>query len=163
MITLVISIFLAGCSSDYFQSLSELSPSPPWSGALPQQKVKAEVKKYFYPYTQKRDPFTALIGNTSRDSTSSEDLSIHELPNLELKGILRDRKGKMAMITSRDGGTFLLRAGKIYDRKNRVIPGISGMIKEKSVILISKDQQDQKVTELNLKNIDETKTSLKSQ
>ena len=159
----VLSIFLAGCSGkDDYKSLSELVPSPTQAAAAPQPEAKAETPRYFYPYASKRDPFAPLVGSAgyAGSSSGSQGLSSGELTNLELKGILRDRKGKVALISASDGEAFVLRSGRIYDKKNRIVSGISGIIKENSVILIS---QNRTVTELSLRNKDEGGTGSRSQ
>ncbi len=108
---------------------------------------KAEPPKYFYPFAAKRDPFAPLVGITSgtNDPASGKGLAKGELSNLELKGIMLDRKGKVAYIASTTGEVFFLRSGRIYDKKNRVVAGVSGIIKENSVVLIS---QNRTMTEL---------------
>lgn len=159
----ILSIFLTGCSGkDDYKSLSELVPSPKLSAEMPQPEAKAEAPRYFYPYASKRDPFAPLVGNAGYAGASSggQGLSSGEMTNLELKGILRDRKGKVALISASDGEPFVLRSGRIYDKKNRIVSGISGIIKENSVILIS---QNRTVTELSLRNKDEGGTASKSQ
>ena len=78
---------------------------------------------------------------------------------MELKGILKDRRGKVAIISASDGEYYVLKSGRIYDRKSRVIPGVSGIIKEKSVVLIS---QNRTITELFLHRTDEAAVSVNS-
>ena len=150
---LLLSVLLAGCSGkDEYKSLAVLVPSPTQKAAPPAPEVKPETPRYVYPYASMRDPFTPLAGGAaSVGSSASQDMSNGDLGNLELKGILRDRKGKVAMISASDGEFFVLRSGRIYDKKNRIVSGISGIIKENSVVLIS---QNRTVTELSLRNKD---------
>lgn len=125
-------------------------------------ETKEEPPRYFYPHAAKRDPFVPLIGGeafSSASKGSGKDLAAGELSNLELKGILKDRRGKIAIITTTDGEPFVLRSGRIYDRKNRVVSGVSAIIKEKSVVLISKSRA---ITELSLKKKDEGTISVNS-
>ena len=135
-------------------TLSQLYPaaaSPKITAAAPE--AKEEPSRYFYPYGNKRDPFIPLIGATGMASSGEgKGLGKGDLANLELKGILHDHRGKMAVIASGGGEHYVLRAGRIYDRKNRVVTGVSGIIKEKSVILIS---QNRTMTELSLRTREE--------
>ncbi len=147
---------LPGCSknSDRIKSLAELHPEA--QSAKLQDAVmeeKAEPPRYFYPYASKRDPFAPLAGGPAGmgNSAAGKGLEKGELTNLELRGIMKDRKGKVAFISSTDGEPFVLRSGRIYDRKNRIISGVSGIIKENSVVLISSNRT---MTELTLKKRD---------
>ncbi|OGR87679.1 MAG: hypothetical protein A3A86_04835 [Elusimicrobia bacterium RIFCSPLOWO2_01_FULL_60_11] len=156
LLALTALFIVTGCSrKDEYRSLAELIPSPKLSAEVPRPDPKMETPRYSYPYSSKRDPFTPLAGSAAAlagASSGSQGISSGELSNLELKGILRDRKGKVALISASDGEPFVLRSGRVYDRKNRIVSGISGIIKENSVILIS---QNRTVTELSLKKQNE--------
>jgi len=158
---LFLLLTLAACSSKKQEpmDLAQLFPSTT-AAKVPdsQPEAKEEPPHYFYPYGNKRDPFTPLIGAENANAgKGSSDLSKGELNNLELKGILRDRKGKVAVIASSDGEPFYLKSGRVYDRKNRMISGVSGIIKESSVVLISRNRA---ITELSLKRKDEGSISV---
>jgi hypothetical protein len=96
-------------------------------------------RKYVYPYLQQRDPFIPLVGGSSGSGGASSG-SFENLGNLELRGIIKDRRGKAALISSSDGDAYVLRSGRVYDRRNRVIAGVQGVIKENSVVLISQNK-----------------------
>ncbi len=164
MVLCMLALTVLGCSkkkSDV-QSLAELVPSPKEPvGAIMQPEPRLEPPRYFYPYSAKRDPFTPLLGTLARrPGGDGLGLTGGELTNLELKGILRDRKGKVAIIAASDGEPFILRAGRIYDQKNRIVSGVSGIIKENSVIIIT---QNRAMTELSLRKKDESGISMGSQ
>ena len=145
-----LSLCLGACAkSEESKSLAELIPAPaepPVTNVQPAAPVVSA--KYVYPFSSRRDPFSPMDGTINYADSGVSSLARGETTNLELKGILQDRKGKMAIITSSDGEPFVLRSGRVYDRKNRIIPGIAGIIKENSVILIS---QNRTVTQLNLR------------
>lgn len=145
--TLLISLFLltlASCSQkDDIGELNvsaSVSQTAPVQTATPTEK-KEEVKKYVYPHSQERDPFIPLVGDSKGYYSGGDSQSIvQNLANLELKGIIKDQKGKVAMIGSSTGESYMLRSGRIYDRRNRMVSGISGVIKENSVVLISQNK-----------------------
>ncbi len=94
-----------------------------------------------------RDPFIPLTGASAMTTVSKEfvleDFSIHEL---QLKGIMRDGAGAYALLidqTTRAG--FILRDGRLYDYKNKRIPGVTGRIDlpQKSVVLVTVDKDVQ--------------------
>lgn len=117
-----------------------LEPPP-----IPAEIKKEEPPKYLYAFAGKRDPFSPLVGLAGGGEFSNPfaDSEVHPdqtFSGLELRGILRDRSGKVAVIRSQQGENYSLKGGKIYDRRNRIISGVSGIIKENSVVLISKNK-----------------------
>ena len=162
---LVLTMAFFGCSNkkNDIQKLSDIVPMPKDSqSAYVQPEARLDPPRYFYPYSAKRDPFMPLLGNQARTRSGEggQGLSGGELSNLELKGILRDRRGKVAIIAASDGEPFILRAGRIYDQKNRIVSGVSCIIKENSVIIIS---QNRAMTELSLRKKDEAGISMGTQ
>ena len=142
---------LASCSGKQNQpeDLASL-PSSGGSAAPPPPPENKMETRYFYPYATKRDPFVPLVGGVFQaGSGDKSDLAEGELTNLELKGIMRDRRGKVALISSNSGEPYTLRAGRVYDRKNRIVSGVSGIIKESSVVLIT---QNRTIREIPLRN-----------
>lgn len=107
--------------------------------AIPPVEKKDEPKRYIYPLAHKRDPFVPLIGGSVDDRKTVASLTDRkgEFTKLELKGIIKDKKGKMALIASLHGESYTLKTGKIYDKRNRIVTGVSGVIKEESVVLYS--------------------------
>ena len=156
----IAAIFLAACSKKAEESMDLTKMFPSNGGGANKimdvtLEAKEEPAQYFYPNANKRDPFTPLIGADAAASAKSgvqAGLQKGELSKLELKGILRDRKGKVALISSADGEPYVLKSGRIYDRKNRMVSGVSGIIKENSVVLIS---QNRTITELSLRKREE--------
>ena len=81
-----------------------------------------------------RDPFIPLTGNSFDSDNRAPQIS-----SLILKGIVEDAKGRIAIVSS--GATsYILRAGRLYDGRNKVVKGISGVIKEQSVVLVGSDR-----------------------
>ncbi|MBI2361757.1 MAG: hypothetical protein HYV15_00005, partial [Elusimicrobia bacterium] len=72
-----------------------------------------------------------------------ENFSIH---SLELKGLMRDKKGHTALLFDAATATaFVLRGGRVYDPKKKPIPGVTGTIKmeQKTVTLMTADKDVQ--------------------
>ena len=68
---------------------------------------------------------------------------------LTLTGILEDSRGRQALLRdSATGALYLLKAGRLIDSKKKTVPGISGIVKGKQVILMT---EDKKVHQLNLR------------
>ena len=70
-----------------------------------------------------------------------------QITSLELKGIIEDAQGRLALLTS-GVNSYLLKGGRLYDGRNHMMRGISGVVKQSSVILIGSDHT---VRELQLK------------
>lgn len=95
-----------------------------------------------------RDPFQPPKAASSgggapiQDPSQPQEFSIHLL---NLKGILKDRRGSYAILTDTLGGSFILKEGKLFDYKNKPLPGVTGAIqpKQKSVTLMTPDKDVQ--------------------
>ncbi|HAN05623.1 MAG TPA: hypothetical protein DCW72_03180 [Elusimicrobia bacterium] len=68
--------------------------------------------------------------------------------SLALTGIMEDSSGRQALLRDAAGNLYTLRAGHITDAKKKTIPGVSGVVKGKQVILMT---EDKKVHHLNLR------------
>jgi hypothetical protein len=74
-------------------------------------------------------PFSAGGGTIVSKPYNADDFNIH---SLSLRGIMKDTAADYALFTDRNSGaTFILRRGKLYDPKNKVVPGIAGKLKVK--------------------------------
>lgn len=102
-----------------------------------------------YGGTKFRDPFMKLGGAGVAVAPSTvkeydpETFSIHAL---ELKGLMRDKKGYTALLFDASTATsFVLKGGRVYDPKKKPIPGITGTIKmeQKTVTLMTADKDVQ--------------------
>lgn len=96
-----------------------------------------------------RDPFLpAAMGATSArrsEDAKTEGPEVVDIHGMTLRGIMRDPKIDYALFASEAGGTYLLRGGKLYNERNKVVPGITGAIrlKQKTVELITRDKDVQ--------------------
>jgi hypothetical protein len=68
---------------------------------------------------------------------------------LVLTGILEDSKNRQALLRDQATGLlYTLKAGRLLDSKKKAVPGVSGVVKGKQVILMT---EDKKVHQLNLR------------
>ena len=58
---------------------------------------------------------------------------------MALKGIVQDAKGRMALLTS-GVYSYILKGGRLYDGRNRMVKKIAGVIKSESVVIIGADR-----------------------
>jgi len=96
-----------------------------------------------------RDPFLAAAmggGRTRRSEDAKEDgPEVVDIHAMSLRGIMQDSKVDYALFTAEAGGTYLLRGGRLYNERNKVVPGITGAIKlkQKTVELVTPDKDVQ--------------------
>ena len=97
-----------------------------------------------------RDPLIPLVGaaQASIGTQPDREPGAFNPSSMELKGILRTRTGRWAMMTGTAGERYVVENGKIHDGKKKPVEGYVGIIKEKTVVLIGPNNQ---VTELKLK------------
>ena len=102
-----------------------------------------------YTGDRSRDPFLpAAMGATSIrrvDDAKSDGPEVVDIHGMTLRGIMKDAKVDYALFTAEGGGTYLLRGGRLYNDRNKPVPGISGAIKlkQKTVELITPDKDVQ--------------------
>ena len=101
-----------------------------------------------------RDPFKAPTvfgdehGPKTKAGTAELARSTFSVYNLSLTGILDDNRSKEAILKDlATGAIYILKGGRLLDSTKKQLPGVSGIIKGKQVILLTKDK---KVHQLNL-------------
>jgi hypothetical protein len=94
------------------------------------------ARSYSYYGERYRDPFIALIGDVRPDASLDRPPAI---ASLTLKGIVQDANGRMALLVS-GINSYILRGGRLYDGRNRMVKKISGVIKTDSVVLVGADR-----------------------
>jgi hypothetical protein len=92
-----------------------------------------------------RDPFLPpSVGGASRtrDRGAPNVVDIH---SLELRGIMKDGKSDFAIFSTDSGGRLILRGKRLFDDRNKVVPGITGSIrlKQKRAELVTADKDVQ--------------------
>lgn len=109
-------------------------------------KPAPEYTTYTYYGDRYRDPFVALNGDYRNDQGADRP---PQISSLLLKGIIQDAKGRVALLTS-GVSSYILRGGRLYDGRNHMMKGISGIIKSNSVVLMGSDRT---VKELKVSNM----------
>lgn len=119
------------------------------STALP-LGVSTQTVSSIYTGDRSRDPFTpaamgAKIARRVTDETKPDGPEVVDIHGMQLKGILKDPKIDFALFSAETGGSYILRGGKLYNERNKPVPGITGVIKikQKTVELITADKDVQ--------------------
>ena len=129
-------IGLAACGHD--QDIPDMKPVPVSSSAVNIPKpVKADEPRYVYHGDRHPDPF--IPQNVESAVVTSGEIVIPNITSLSLKGIFSIGKQHTAIIAG-PGSTYILKDSRLYDNRQRLIKGISGAIKNDSVIIISQDK-----------------------
>lgn len=87
-------------------------------------------------------------GKASAAASASVEKGTFSVYALTLTGIMEDSRGREALLRDAAGSLYTLRAGRLTDSKKKAVPGISGVVKGKQVILMT---EDKKVHHLNLR------------
>jgi hypothetical protein len=116
-------------------NVAAAQPAPPALGLTTAPAAAAEpaYQSYKYMGDRYRDPFIPLTGNTYQATDRAPQVG-----SLVLKGIVEDSKGRVAIV-SNGSSSYILRAGRLYDGRNHVVKGISGVVKAESVVLVGSD------------------------
>lgn len=68
---------------------------------------------------------------------------------LALTGIMEDSFGRQALLRdTATGSLYKLKGGRLIDSKKKIVPGVSGVVKGRQVILLT---EDKKIHQLNLR------------
>ncbi|MHB9155783.1 MAG: hypothetical protein ACYC5N_08870 [Endomicrobiales bacterium] len=138
MLLAVSAFVLGGCSQDDLPLPPEaprIVLPPVVKDAAPQKK---ETARHEYRGERFRDPFVPLNSDIVT-ANLSDDVPVPNISNLSLKGIFDDDKQKVALI---NGGqvNYLLKGNRLYDNRNRLVKGFSGVIRTESVLIIGADK-----------------------
>lgn len=88
---------------------------------------------------------TARPGAAAAQAVEKGTFSVY---GLTLTGILEDSSGRQALLRDAAGAVYTLKAGRLSDARKKAVPGISGVVKGKQVVLMT---EDKKVHQLNLR------------
>lgn len=112
--------------------------------------VSTQTVSSLYTGDRVRDPFLpAAMGGSSVRRTVAEGKTegpeVVDIHGMMLKGIMKDASVDYALFSSETGGSYLLRAGKFYNDRNKIVPGVTGRIKlkQKTVELVTADKDVQ--------------------
>ena len=160
LFTIHYSLFTAftGCSKKETKQPTQQAAARPKT-KIPEYVPPIPPPKYTYKGGMYREPLIPGGGSSSYSSSSmagegSETMTNEKMATLQLKGIFRDVKtGNIAIVAETSGGSYILKNGKLYDRKNKIVKGAAGVIGKNSVTLFSNDTK----IELKLKKTGEEK------
>lgn len=97
-------------------------------------------------YGDQKGPGKTQAAGASAPSLAKGTFTVY---GLVLTGILEDSKNRQALLRDQSTGLlYTLKAGRLLDSKKKAVPGISGVVKGKQVILMT---EDKKVHQLNLR------------
>jgi len=105
--------------------------------SLPEVK-KVEPPRYVYRGDKYRDPYIPLTGE-GLVMPASEELQIPNLSALSLKGLFVDGKHKLAIINA-GAISYMLKGNLLYDNRQRLIRGMTGIIKADRVLITAPDK-----------------------
>lgn len=92
-----------------------------------------------------RDPFMApSMGGPVRVREKDAPVVV-DIHTMQLRGIMQDGRTDFALFTADDGSKLVLRGGRLYDDRNKPVPGITGRLqmKQKRAQLITADKDVQ--------------------
>lgn len=125
------------------------SPVATSTAAASSPSVSTQTVSTIYTGDRVRDPFLpAAMGSGSarrRDDAAAEGPEVVDIHAMTLRGIMKDARIDYALFTSETGSSYLLRGGRLYNERQKAVPGIRGVIKikQKTVELITTDKDVQ--------------------
>jgi hypothetical protein len=67
--------------------------------------------------------------------------------NLAITGIMEDSGGRQALLRdTATGALYSLKAGKLRDAKRKTVPGVTGVVKDRQVVLMTEDKKIHQVS-----------------
>ncbi|NNN07193.1 MAG: hypothetical protein HKL90_14970 [Elusimicrobia bacterium] len=135
MIPLILAVFFAPAAGAATPSAAvrastataaDKAPALPMPPAL---ALSTYTVSTLYTGDQVRDPFLPPSASPHKRAGGSPD--VVDIHSVQLRGILKDEKTDYAVFTNDFGATLILRGGRLYDERSRVVPGITGRIKPK--------------------------------
>ena len=132
----------AGCGLKDMPEQPQQTKKPTAINFNPAPEEKA-VPLYVYAGTQNRDPFQPLSLDGSTASPVG-DVVVPPVGSLILKGIIKDGTQKIAIISG-GGIGYVLKGKYLYDNRQRLVRGITGVIKDESVIIIAPDKTTKEI------------------
>lgn len=160
-------IFLLFCSFLVSCGDKKTQQAPPPVPKARTEKVEKPKKvvppKYEFKGSMFRDFLQSALSKAGPSTDKKriepkEDLSrpetiVFNFDSVRLRGFLSSGLDKFALISDDMGNSFVLRDGKLYDIRQKIIPGASGLIKKRSVVLTYKSQ----IKELSMKRFKDEK------
>lgn len=127
------------------------SPAVAASTSAAHVAVSTQTVGSIYTGDRVRDPFLPATmggGGARRVESKSEGDNgpeVVDIHGMSLRGIMKDAKTDYALFSAETGGSYILRGGKLYNERNKQVPGITGAVKlkQKTVELVTADKDVQ--------------------
>ena len=105
------------------------------------KEKKERVARYEYKGVKYRNPLLPLTAKGIFIEGTSE-MTGANLSTLRLKGIIKDRhkRGKLALIDDINGASYIVKDKRLINQQGKMVKGVVGIVKEKSVVLITSDK-----------------------
>lgn len=135
-IWIIAALALAGCG--------KLEKAPIQSPAIKVKRINVlatasntteEAKPYIYHGDMFRDPFVPI---TAELAAQNDNIVVPNINDLVLHGIVRDGSQSIALLKS-GSNSYTLLNGRVYDPMQRLIKGLSGIIKSDSIVITGSD------------------------
>lgn len=149
MIIATFVLLLAAAGSAFAGAATALAAEVAASTSAASVAASTQTVSTIYTGDRVRDPFLpAAMGASSarrRDDSQPEGPEVVDIHAMTLRGIMKDATIDYALFTSETGSSYLLRGGRLYNERQKVVPGIRGVIKikQKTVELITPDKDVQ--------------------
>lgn len=103
-------------------------------------KGKKAEKRYKYKGGKYRNPLLSLtVKGKAMEGTA--EMTAANLSTLTLRGIMKDsRKERLALIDDVSGASYIVKDKKLINQRGRRVKGVVGIVKEKSVVLMTSDK-----------------------
>lgn len=138
LFTIYYSLFtgVTGCGKKKTKPVGQVVPTqvvPTLTPATKPKPTKPERTLYVYQGHRSRDPFIPLTGTLATSRKGSEKLTARSLRAFSVKGIIEDKKGKIALLSAPGGRNYMLKEGKLIDPEGKIVPEITGMIEKNKI------------------------------
>ncbi len=152
MIVLYLGNFGCGKEEKTLPALPTVTPQQKLANDFVKKKKKKIVEKYEYKGIKYRNPLLPLTAKATLIEGTGE-MAGTNLATLSLKGFIKDnQKGGLALISDINGASYIVKDKRLINQQGKKVEGVVGIIKDKSVVLITSDQS---VRELKLKTEEE--------
>ncbi|MCX5778079.1 MAG: hypothetical protein NTU66_02485 [Elusimicrobia bacterium] len=136
------ALFLTGCGQE------DVPITPNQIIKLPAINLKVTAGKsigerYEYAGDIYRDPFMS-INREGMSVSGTDEIVIPNIGSLKLKGLMSEGKQKIAILSNGVFG-YVLKEKLLYDSRQRLIPGFTGIFKEGSVIIVAPDKSTKEI------------------
>jgi len=147
MTALVLAALLDSASLARAQAPAQAAAAPPAAATLGSSTATIST---LYTGDRVRDPFlsSAMGGGSSRkpaEKGEGGEPEVVDIHALTLRGIMKDSAKDYALFSAESGSSYLLRDGKLFDERNKRVPGVTGKIKlkQKTVELMTAEKDVQ--------------------